>query len=401
MRLGTSALLGAPAGQSVAPADLAETQAVVRDAAARGAALAFLGGGTELGLGNPAERVDAVVRTERLERIVEYAPSDMTITVEAGITLGALQRTLAPERQRLALDPPLPELATVGGLIATNGYGPRRARYGTLRDAIVGISFVRADGRHVRGGGKVVKNVAGFDLPKLLVGSLGTLGLIATATLRLHPLPERERWLNVVVPSAKDVRELRNALLEAQLEPAALVVLRVGAMYDFCVLFEGFGAGVDEQSEVFARLALRRGLGTAEAPQGTVPRLDESGRCYGTTRLRLALAPAQLEALESEALVPLEAAFADCRIVLYPSLAVAFVCGYPGDPGPFRETLLAARSALEARGGSLVVLDTDEAALAGIDRFGSKPHSFFLMERLKARFDPERRLNRGRFIGGL
>ena len=158
--------------------------------------LLFVGGGTDLDLGAPPERLDVLLRTRRLDRIVEHAPSDQIAVVEAGVTAGrARPARSAPRGQRLALDPPLPERATVGGIVAANAFGPRRARYGSVRDLIIGVTIVRADGVVAHGGGKVVKNVAGFDLPKLMVGSLGTLGLIATATFRLHPLPEESATL--------------------------------------------------------------------------------------------------------------------------------------------------------------------------------------------------------------
>src|SRR5207248_1058561 len=152
----------------------------------------FTGAGTKLSPGAP---VDAVVRTTRLSRIVEYEAADQVVSVEAGITLAALQKALAAQGQQLALDPPFAARATMGGIVATASSGPRRMRYGGVRDLILGVTIVRADGTVARGGGKVVKNVAGFDLPKLMCGSFGTLGLIASATLRLHPLPETHATL--------------------------------------------------------------------------------------------------------------------------------------------------------------------------------------------------------------
>jgi glycolate oxidase FAD binding subunit len=216
-------ILGVEAGNAVRPSSVVEAERIMQAAASDGRTLAFAGGGTELGYGNPPERIDTLVRTDRLNAIVEYAPADMIVTVEAGLTLAQLQTTLAPQRQRLALDSPLPERATLGGLIATNGFGPLRARFGTLRDLIVGITIVRADGTRARGGGKVVKNVAGFDLPKLMVGALGTLGMIATATFKLHPLPETSRWLRVVVPTARGVGEFCSAIVARRLEPSAVL----------------------------------------------------------------------------------------------------------------------------------------------------------------------------------
>jgi glycolate oxidase FAD binding subunit len=393
------------AANMVRPANLADAERVMKAAAGDGRTVAFLGGGTEIGFGNPPERVDTLVRTDRLNGIVEYVPSDMIVTVEAGVTLADLQSTLAPHGQRLALDPPLPERATLGGLLATNAFGPRRARFGTLRDLIVGISFVRADGTRVRGGGKVVKNVAGFDLPKLMVGALGTLGLIATATFRLHPLPEASRWLRVVIPSASALREFCAAVRERKLEPSALLAFCTGHTFEACVLFEGFEAGVEEQSAALAALAAERTFPIDEASGDTVPQADENARQHGTLRLRLSAAPSDLELLCDVALAPLADRLNDCRIVIYPTLGTAFVSAERGEADEDAALVRAirdARATLEARGGSLVILELAPPAFAEpLDRFGTLPDGFFLMQRLKERFDPERRLNRGRFLGGL
>ncbi|MGB8205945.1 MAG: FAD-binding oxidoreductase [Candidatus Baltobacteraceae bacterium] len=390
------------AGESVAPADLEEAAEALREAASRHRTVSFLGGGTELGLGYPPQRVDVLVRTAGLTRIVEYAPADMTVTVEAGLTLAALQERLEPQGQRLALDPPLATAATLGGLLATNAFGPRRARFGSLRDLIVGVSLIRADGARVRGGGKVVKNVAGFDLPKLMVGALGTLGMIATATFRLHPLPAAVRLLRVADCEAARVRALCRASVAAQLEPAALLALRAGGHYSLHVLFEGFEAGVAEQAARFARLAEASGA-AAEPLEGaaTLAALDREARVHGSVRLRLAAPPSALETLDRAALLPLEAAFGEARAVLYPSLGVAFMGGFPADPAAAVAAIGQARAALESVGGHLVVTEAAGDVAQGVDPFGTLPGSFALMAQLKARFDPERRLNRGRFLGNL
>lgn len=402
-RSGGNRFLGVPVGDSVTPADLDEAAEALREAASRRWTVAFLGGGTELGLGYLPPRVDLLVRTTSLNRIVEYAPSDMTVTVEAGLTLAALQERLAPEGQRLALDPPLPAQATLGGLLATNAFGPRRARFGSLRDLIVGVSLIRADGARVRGGGKVVKNVAGFDLPKLMAGALGTLGMIATATFRLHPLPEASRLLRVAGCDAAGLRALRKSVIAAHLEPAALVGVRVAGHYDLYALFEGFEAGAAEQAARFALLAEL--AGTAAKPLESaepLAALDREARVYGSVRLRLAVPPASLDALDRVALVPLEAAFADAKAVVYPSLGIAFLSGSPVDSPAAVAAIEQARAALESLGGNLVVTEaSDDAAVRQVDPFGTLPGSFALMRGLKARFDPEHRLNGGRFLGGL
>lgn len=395
-----------PIRETVAPATLDEAVEIMRARAARGASVSFMGGGTDLGYGKSPERVDTLLKTEKLTRVVEYAPSDQVVTVEAGLTLGALQKTLAAENQRLALDPPRAELATLGGLLATNGYGPLRARFGTLRDLIVGISIVRADGTPARGGGKVVKNVAGFDLPKLMVGSLGTLGLIATATFRLHPMPERREWHAVATRSLRDVRTLCRALLDRRLEPSAVIALAEADAWATYVLFEGFGPGVESQGKKLREVArdLFGGDVSRVDAQGGVDAaaLAEGARTYGSVRLRVSTPPAFVPSLEHDILGPLRSAYQECRVVLYPTVGATFIGGFPRDGDRFVSALEGARAAAEAAGGNLVVVECAESSLRErIDVFGTLPDSFPIMRRLKERFDPERRLNPGRFLGGL
>ncbi len=296
------AILGVRPGTVFEPSTVEEAVEVVGESGRGGKALAFVGGGTDLELGAPPRRLDAVVRTSRLSRIVEHAPFDQIVVVEAGMTLEALQAALAPHRQRLALDPPLPGRKTVGGIIAANAYGPRRARFGSVRDLIIGISFVRADGTLARGGGKVVKNVAGFDLPKLMVGSLGTLGLITTATFRLHPLPEEEVTLRLPGRTAAGVRSLMRAVKEAQLEPTSVVAAwRQADQFDVAVRFEGFRAGVAEQRERLAGLVRKEPEGACEVlDEGTArafwSRHDEL-RAGPPLRAKLTALPTHIEAI--------------------------------------------------------------------------------------------------------
>jgi glycolate oxidase FAD binding subunit len=165
------AVRGVPAGCVVAPANVEELVAVLRVAQELRAAVVPWGGGTQQLIGNPPEQADLVVRTERLNQVLIHEPFDLTISVEAGMTLGALRAHLARHGQMLPVDPALPERATIGGLIATAADGPRRLGYGTLRDLLIGISVVEAGGWVSKAGGMVVKNVSGFDMMKLYLGS--------------------------------------------------------------------------------------------------------------------------------------------------------------------------------------------------------------------------------------
>jgi len=403
VRAGGDGVLGTPAHAIVAPETLDEAAAALRGAAERGQSVAFLGGGTELGLGYPPRRVDLLLKTTRLARIVEHAPFDLVVEVEAGITLSMLQRALEPHGQRLALDPPHPELATVGGLVATNAFGPRRMRYGGLRDLIVGVSLLRADGVRVRGGGKVVKNVAGFDLPKLAVGSLGTLGMIATATFRLHPLPESATLLRVGGCDAAQVRRIARELLARQFEPAAFTAERTDGGYACAVLFEGFAQGVDDQAERFERLAADLGFAT-ERPDdpGAAGLRDEAIRTRGDVRVRCSAPPAAFDLVERDVLAPLASALDEAAAVCYPAVGAAFLSAYLRDAERAAAAFARARAAVEALGGNLVLLDARDRDFARrVDVYGAVPGSFALMRNLKDRFDPSHRLNAGRFIGGL
>ena len=387
----------------VAPRTLDEAAELFKEAAARGETVSIRGGCTETGVGYPERPSDVLVRTTLLDRIVEYAPADLVVQVEAGATLASLQERLAPHGQRLALDPPQPERATIGGLLACNTFGPRRARFGSLRDLIVGISLIRADGERVRGGGKVVKNVAGFDIPKIAVGSLGTLGMIATATFRLHPVPASSRAACARSLSAASVRAIDRAIVAARIEPAAIVASSTGESYDLTVLFEGFESGVAEQLERFAAVAAERGASSEEVAASAPAAVDREVRCSGDVRLRAAVPPASFETLHREFVGPFVRSVDRGDVVVYPSLGVAFASGYArSDDDALVHAVRAMRRACEAVGGNLVTLAVERRELAErIDPYGTLPAAFPLMRRLKDRFDPEGRINRGRFVGKL
>jgi glycolate oxidase FAD binding subunit len=398
------AVLGAVPRLVLEPSTLAEAAEAMARCARERLSVAFVGGGTDLALGPPPRALDAVLRTGGLHRVVAHAPSDQVVTVEAGIPLAALQAALAPHGQRLALDPPWPDRATIGGIVAANAFGPLRARYGSVRDLILGATIVRADGTVAKGGGKVVKNVAGFDLPRLLVGSLGTLGLVTTVTLRVHPAAEA--GATVLCPGADPAQAwaLVRAVRDAQLEPSSAAALAVSDRLDLGVRFEGFAPGVEAQ--VSRLLPLARGAGLA------AERLDppsaaafwarhDAARTGGTFRAKLAAPPSALAALSGEALAPLLGELSPSAAAWYPTLGLGFVSGHPASAAGTARAVEAARAALRARGGSLVLLDAPPEVRAATDVWGAPPDAFPLMEALKARLDPDRRLAPGRFVGGL
>jgi len=213
----------------VLPGSVDEVGAVVQQAAAAKVPVTPWGGGTAAAVGAPPARVGIVLALKRLDRLVEHEPGDLTVTAEAGLTLETLQTALRARGQWLSLDPPEAERATIGGLIAANASGPRRHLYGTVRDLLIGVTVVTADGSVVRGGGKVVKNVAGYDLPKLFIGSYGTLGIVVEATFKLRPLPEDERLVGVTFDRLKDAGAAARAVLAEDLIPNAIEILDAAA----------------------------------------------------------------------------------------------------------------------------------------------------------------------------
>src|SRR5919202_2840773 len=201
------------------PGSIEETSELLSLVGEEGLAVARGGGGTKDSLGNPPRELDLILSTARMNEIVEHVPGDQVVRVQAGMRLQDLQERLAGSDQMLGIDTP-EEGATIGGVVAANSSGPRRHRYGTIRDLIIGITVVLSDGTVAKAGGKVVKNVAGYDLPKLFTGSLGTLGIIAEVTFRLHPLPQEVRSVSFSLPTTAALNELVLKILDSTLIPS-------------------------------------------------------------------------------------------------------------------------------------------------------------------------------------
>ena len=254
----SDAVAGAPAQMVVEPGSEQELAAVLRYANEAGLCVAPRGGGTKLGWGNPPGRLDLIVSTARLNRVVEHAWADLTVTVEAGCTIQGLQEMLAKQGQRLALDVLWPERATVGGVLSTNDSGALRLRFGGLRDLIIGMTLALSDGTLAVSGGKVVKNVAGYDLPKLATGAMGTLGIITRAIFRLHPLPQNTRTFSISI-SAGNLAEVQRFIAGVQDSQLAHTALQVCFEADTppkaAMLFEGTQAGLAAQETRLRKLA--------------------------------------------------------------------------------------------------------------------------------------------------
>jgi glycolate oxidase FAD binding subunit len=338
---------------TVEPGSEQELAALLAEANAAGHVVAPRGGGTKSEWGNPGTPADVVLSTARLNRVIEHAWADMTVTVEAGCTVAALQRTLAQHGQRLAIDPLWPERATIGGILATNDSGALRLRFGALRDLIIGITVALADGTLAKSGGKVVKNVAGYDLPKLMTGALGTLGVITQAVFRLHPLPHASRSYTI---ATEDPQRTLLAIQGSQLAHSALQLR--GNKID--ILFEGTAAGIAAQI-------------------CTLPDAREASPEVWQARERLwpSGCIVKFSVLPSE-------------IVKYaPENAVtqATGIGYAQVTDPL---------ALRKRVSSTQILTPSPH-----DAWGAVGDALPLMRAMKQQFDPGNILNRGRYVGGI
>src|SRR5262245_24526422 len=206
----------------VVPGTKEEVAAVVVAAAEAGVPILPWGGGTRMSLGAPPPRLGVVLVLRRLNKLIEHEPGDLTTTAEAGITMTALQGELGKRGQWLSLDPAQADKATLGGVLSSNDAGPRRHLYGSCRDLLIGLTVITASGATVKGGGKVVKNVAGYDLPKLFIGAFGTLGVIVEATVKLRPRPDADRLVIVRFGHLKEAGAAARAVMSSDLLPSAL-----------------------------------------------------------------------------------------------------------------------------------------------------------------------------------
>ncbi|HCA84064.1 MAG TPA: FAD-binding oxidoreductase [Streptomyces sp.] len=346
------------------------------------------GAGTKTGWAAPPTSCDLLLRTTGLDRVLEHEPGDLIAVAEAGVPLHALQQRLAEHGQMLALDPP-EQGATLGGIVSANASGPRRLRYGTVRDLLIGVTVVLADGTTAKAGGKVVKNVAGYDLGKLYTGAHGGLGTVVSTTWRLHPLPPAMCAVLVPVRDSAEAGRLAALLARSTLTPTAVELRwRAGAGAgggggggELAVLFESIEASVRAQTRAAVALL---GAGT---PAETPP--DWFGqRPTGALVLRMAFAPAALphvlDALPETATGTASA----CTGVAYAAV-------------PADTDLAALRTAIRPYDGSAVVLSAPDDSRAELDHWGPVADSFGLMTRVKDQFDPERRLSPGRLLGGL
>ena len=381
-----------------APASVEEAADVMRVAAEHGMRVVPRGAGTKTDWGAPPSDVDLVIDTSRLDRIVEHAAGDLVVKVQAGAAMARVQDALSAHGQQLALDEPVPG-STVGGTLATATSGPRRLLYGTPRDLLIGVTVIRADGTTAHSGGKVVKNVAGYDLGKLFTGSYGTLGLIAEAAFRLHPLAPASQVVTWTANDARAAHEGVQAVVGSQLVPAAVEVdlPEPGAAITLAVLFEGIAEAVEARAEKAARL-----LGAGSRSDRRPP--PWWGRHPAGPDGVLIKVAAEISAL-SRVLGAVDRAATEAGV----SPAVRGSAGTgvlqvglaPTTDGRAAATfVIELRRALGPDDASAVVLHAPRAVRAAVDVWGPV-RALALMRRVKDQFDPEHRLAPGRFVGGI
>ncbi|MCH7483572.1 MAG: FAD-binding protein [Chloroflexi bacterium] len=360
----------------VRPATVEAAAAVIGHANATRLAVIPIGGKQRRGPGNVPTRYDIALDVTALHAVVEYEPGDLTITCGAGITLGDLRKATAAAGQMVAFDPEIADEATVGGVLAADLWGPSRVSLGGPRDFTIGLRVITGDGLITRAGGRVVKNVAGYDLCKLYVGSLGTLVVITEATFKVQPLPKATRDLAFTAGSAAEACGIASESLMRGLSLRSVVVTRADERWRLDITLAGSEAAVERSARELASLAGDRGQETGDRDE----RADE--RPIG---VRISALPSELPSL-------LEGLPTDARFLAYPTLGVVRMrLRDEGELPP-----LVAMGAL--------IEDAPPEVKRGIDVFGPEPPSSAaggLMRSIKAQLDPNGVLSPGRFVGRL
>ncbi|MDF5725731.1 MAG: FAD-binding oxidoreductase [Rhizonema sp. PD37] len=355
------------------------------------------GGGSKLTWGGLAKNVDVVVSTEHINRLIEHAVGDLTITVEAGMKFSDIQAILAHSKQFLALDPTVPT-ATIGGIVATGDTGSFRQRYGSVRDQLLGITFVRADGQIAKAGGRVVKNVAGYDLMKLFTGSYGTLGVISQVTFRVYPSPQLSGTV-VLSGTAEAVSRAADILRSSALTPTQADLLstqlvsklELGTGVALIVRFQSIAESVKEQSTRLLELGEQLGIA------GKIYAAEDEADLWRLLREQIYSSPNDT---------------ITCKIGVIPTAAVQVLTqiemglihvgsGLGVLQFENQEQVLQVRNFLNSHSGFLSILSAPVTVKQKIDVWGYTGNSLQLMRRIKEQFDTKNILSPGRFVGGI
>jgi glycolate oxidase FAD binding subunit len=411
------------------PGSVEEVSAVMGFASAEGLKVAPRGSGTKMVLGGIAERVDLVLVLSRLNRLVEHEPADMTATFQAGISLKTAQAVLGRSGQFIALDPPYGDAATIGGILVTNSSGPRRLRYGAARDLLIATRVVHADGRVTKGGAKVVKNVSGYDMNKLYVGSLGTLGIIVEATFRLFPVPAVEKTYLAPFASMDDAGRVVARILDSSLVPTAIELLNPEASRQVVGSTDlgwpneryglAFAVGSVRHEAVDAQLQTARGLfreggsgdgfmlkgQTHDAFWQAVQDFTSGDKFEAILKASVILTQVADGVKLGEAVAKEQ----NLRVRVVSEAGSGIIRYYlsGGEVSPSRfqhgvsKVITRLRAFAHKTEGSLVLLSAPPDVKSEVDVWGPVGNTLPLMKGLKEQFDPGRVLNPGRFVGGI
>ncbi|MDJ0599354.1 MAG: FAD-binding oxidoreductase [Crocosphaera sp.] len=364
------------------------------------------GNGSKLSWGGVVSDANLIISTQKLNQVIDHAVSDLTITVEAGIKLRDLQAILQPHNQFLPIDPAYPNNATIGGILATADTGSWRQRYGGIRDLVLGLSFVRWDGEIAKAGGKVVKNVAGYDLMKLFTGSYGTLGIISTVTFRLYPIPEASGTL-VMTGEAENISKMAQTLLQSGLQPTAAEIvspsvvkaLDLGEEMGLVVRFQSIPESVEAQSKQVQAIADKLNIQTTfcrdKIEKNLWKQLQELIRVSNTNSAitgKIGIIPNQgiswlikLNELSKEkawAMINLSSGIGQFKLELEPSLGI----------------LKQLRSLSQENRGFLTILEANQTTKKQFEPWGYSGNALPLMKKIKTQFDPHDLFSPSRFL---
>jgi glycolate oxidase FAD binding subunit len=384
------------------PASASDAETALRICAEQDLAVVPAGRGLRLGHGMPAQRLDVVLSTSAMNAIVEHAAADLTLTVEAGATLAAVNEALRPAGQWLPFDPPLAAETTIGGLVAGNVAGPSRQAFATVRESLLGVRALLADGTPVKSGGRVVKNVAGYDVHKLLVGSFGTLAVLVAATFKLQPLPESRRFVCFRASDVGPLVTLACRIADSASGAQMLELLADAAGESTLVaVFAGTTEDVDAASHRAGDLGMAGFADSIDDAQLSA-RLEAFARVPATSVVfRVAVPRADLGAWLSASRALCNAVAGGVRAHAHAALGIARLRLDDADAERIAPVVAELRESARRRGGYLVVEHAPVAWKRQVDVWGPPPAAHDLMKGIKAAFDPRGLLSPGRFVGGL
>jgi glycolate oxidase FAD binding subunit len=392
------------------PASPEQVSVALRLCSEANAAVIPWGGGTAMRIGNQPRQVDVVIGLKRLNQLVEHDQANLTATIQSGHRLAALQEALARHNQFLPFDPPNAVRATVGGIVATNLNGPRRSHFGNVRDLVIGMKIVLASGEQIKAGGKVVKNVAGYDMCKLFVGSLGTLGIITEVTLRMAPIPETAATV-IASGALLAVQQFTDELSRSRLLPSAVLLLNAPASkardlahsdWQVAVRCEGFEETVARHLHDAAAMAQKIGLASVILRENDHRRFWEKIGDFPLQADRLVYRVTIPRSSTAEIIQTVHSwSTADFRPEIVSDAAMGIVWISLQINDPVTQWFAKLIDEAQAHRGQAIVLAAPTNLKRGIDVWGPAPPTLSLMREIKRQFDPEGLLNPGRFVGGI